>query len=417
MLVYVLSLIVLGLAQAYVPHGKVFQWKNNVNVHYVEAGTTGPPLLLLPGFGVGTYHFDRNIEELQKHFRVYSFDLLGQGKSWPVDGVVDPDDKLQYSVDTWTQQVIAFIENVIGESAHIAGNSLGGYLSICASRQRPDIVKSTILLNATPFWGFNKKDSIKIWDGILPAPKPVFQFGSWYFNLMKNPKTVKSMLAGVYANKEAYDDKLISEIIESASHPGGADAFTSIIFSPKASEDFDDMLVHVKTPICMVYGKDDPWVVPYWAQRLKRVRPEAVYFELTPSGHCPHHEAPVAVNTVIKQWVDVMEGCNVEEGRKIVSKESIAEVVASSMEVDTVQQQVSTIVEHRSADHTDDRDSDSEEENSFYNKLVSQMMSVQGDYTEPVTGAKVSVKLKDGRPENVFEILGEFFFGEDVVIV
>lgn len=45
-------------------------------------------------------------------------------------------------------------------------------------------------------------------------------------------------------------------------------------------------------PMCMIYGKEDPWVVPFWGQRAKQRNPDAVYYELSPAGHCPHHEAP-----------------------------------------------------------------------------------------------------------------------------
>jgi pimeloyl-ACP methyl ester carboxylesterase len=61
-----------------------FRWKKQNNIHYVKCGSDEcPPLLLLPGFGVGTFHFERNYDDLAKHFCVYSIDLLGQGKSWP----------------------------------------------------------------------------------------------------------------------------------------------------------------------------------------------------------------------------------------------------------------------------------------------------------------------------------------------
>jgi hypothetical protein len=51
-------------------------------------------------------------------------------------------------------------------------------------------------------------------------------------------------------------------------------------------------------------------VVPLWGQRLKRRRPEAAYYELSPVGHCPHHEAPTAINQLITEWVaGAEEGC------------------------------------------------------------------------------------------------------------
>jgi hypothetical protein len=53
---------------------------------YVRAGRTGPPLLLCHGFGVGSYHFDRNISELAKTHRVSSScqPALGISHPWRV---------------------------------------------------------------------------------------------------------------------------------------------------------------------------------------------------------------------------------------------------------------------------------------------------------------------------------------------
>lgn len=54
-------------------------------------------------------------------------------------------------------------------------------------------------------------------------------------------------------------------------------------------------------------GRDDPWVVPIWGQRLKRQLPAATYLELAPAGHCPHHEAPIAINSIIETYVAAVE--------------------------------------------------------------------------------------------------------------
>jgi pimeloyl-ACP methyl ester carboxylesterase len=34
------------------------------------------------GFGVGTFHYENQLKELSG-YQIYSFDLLGQGQSWP----------------------------------------------------------------------------------------------------------------------------------------------------------------------------------------------------------------------------------------------------------------------------------------------------------------------------------------------
>ncbi len=48
-------------------------------------------------------------------------------------------------------------------------------------------------------------------------------------------------------------------------------------------------------------------VKPVWGQRLKRLVPKAVYFEISPAGHCPHDEAPAAVNHCMKDWIMSVE--------------------------------------------------------------------------------------------------------------
>jgi pimeloyl-ACP methyl ester carboxylesterase len=54
-------------------------------------------------------------------------------------------------------------------------------------------------------------------------------------------------------------------------------------------------------------GREDPWVAPLYGHRAKRLLPSAVYFELSPAGHCPHHEAPTAVNSIISTFVAAVE--------------------------------------------------------------------------------------------------------------
>lgn len=50
-------------------------------------------------------------------------------------------------------------------------------------------------------------------------------------------------------------------------------------------------------------------VKPLWGQRLKRVCPDAQYYEVSPAGHCPHHEAPATVALVLSSWISQVR-CN-----------------------------------------------------------------------------------------------------------
>ncbi|CAM9481957.1 unnamed protein product [Ectocarpus sp. 4 AP-2014] len=371
------------------PRSGVWHWRNGWEVHYERASSRRPaagdrvregggqrqregsttPLLLLPGFGVGTFHFRRNMQELSETRDVYSIDFLGQGKSWPTR-VPSREDGLCYSVDMWTEQVLAFINEVIGEPAYVAGNSLGGYIAANLAANYPRAVLGLALMNATPFWAFRKPsanaalnggdvtdsypptdlsatrdvstgsatstgiltDSEIVlgnpatkgespvegsgdwlgWDGTLPAPAGLFRFGAWYFDRMRDPRTVRSMLGVVYSNPEAIGDEVVSEIIAAtergpSNHDygvGGHEAFTSIVFSPKVPMSFEEMIDRIQVPMALIYGKEDPWVVPLWGHRIKRQRPETLYYEVSPSGHSPHHETPKTVNALLDDWLE-----------------------------------------------------------------------------------------------------------------
>jgi hypothetical protein len=67
------------------------------------------------------------------------------------------------------------------------------------------------------------------------------------------------------------------------------------------------MIRKIEAPLCLIYGKDDPWIVPIFAQRIKKIKPSALNFQLTPAGHCPHHESSKAVNKILTNWIDTIE--------------------------------------------------------------------------------------------------------------
>ena len=130
---------------------------------------------------------------------------------------------------------------VIKRPVYIAGNSLGGFLSVGLAALHGEWVRGCILLNPTPFWAFlpNRKLlpswvlSMIPWDGTLPAPDHLAKIGAAYFDQLRNRETVASMLQAVYANSRAFDDDLVENILAPTRNPHGHEAFASILFAPK----------------------------------------------------------------------------------------------------------------------------------------------------------------------------------------
>ena len=67
-----------------------------------------------------------------------------------------------------SSQLTYFLEQFVGRPAILCGNSLGGFISVNLTSQRPDLAAGLVLLNATPFWGTT---ALSFWDGTYPLPQ------------------------------------------------------------------------------------------------------------------------------------------------------------------------------------------------------------------------------------------------------
>ncbi len=90
----------------------------------------GPPLLLLHGTGGHAENFIRNIMSYAQHFRVCAIDMLWHGYS-ETGGFED--EVLPKLVD----QVLDVAEALGGESIHIEGQSMGGWVAILFALNHP----------------------------------------------------------------------------------------------------------------------------------------------------------------------------------------------------------------------------------------------------------------------------------------
>ncbi len=283
--------------------GEYWQWRGH-NVYYVQAGNkqlTHPPLLLVHGFGASTDHWRKNIHGLQNDFAVYAIDLLGYGRS------AKP--KLEYGGDLWRDQLYDFITQIIGEPAVLAGNSLGGYASLCLAAQCPEAAKGVILLNsAGPFSAPPNQlrpNPTLIQKLVGNSAKWVFQRRiSQYllFQYLRNPWVIRRTLKKVYLDHSAITDELVADIHRPSCDVGAFDVFSGL-FSNRQGEKVDILLQQLTLPLMLIWGEGDPWM----NSRLRSEQFKTYYPDLTEhfvnAGHCPHDEVPKVVNQLIREWV------------------------------------------------------------------------------------------------------------------
>lgn len=331
----------------YKPEGWNFwRWQGH-NIHYIQAGESGSPILLVHGFGASAYHWRYNIPELAKRHRVFAVDLLGFG--WSTKALVD------YQYGIWSDQLAAFIQEVIGEPAAVAGNSLGGYSSLAVAALHPDLVKGVVLLNgagrfedvqtavtaplqaslsqreggaldaldstaqaaqsggvrpsvtsqpnASPSDAAGSQTSLiqAILSPIATLAKRVAVYGS--FVLTKQPSRIKSVLNQVYSVDPSHvDDELVTSIVRAAQDPNAAEVFYRVITGGGSS--INSLLAKLDgMPLLLCWGENDPWIRPASADRVQKLYPQAERVSIN-AGHCPHDEASNDTNAALLKWLD-----------------------------------------------------------------------------------------------------------------
>jgi pimeloyl-ACP methyl ester carboxylesterase len=93
-----------------------------VLLNYAVAGSAAnPPLLLIPGQSESWWGYEAAMAPLAEHFHVHAVDLRGQGRSSRTPG--------RYTLDNIGNDLVRFLDGVIGRPAYVSGLSSGGLLS------------------------------------------------------------------------------------------------------------------------------------------------------------------------------------------------------------------------------------------------------------------------------------------------
>lgn len=281
--------------------GKYWQWQEN-SIYYVCAGeqqSHKPALLLVHGFGASTDHWRKNIAQLKEKFQVWAIDLLGFGRS------AKPNQ--EYSGNLWREQLHDFITEIIKQPTILAGNSLGGYASLCVAAAYPQSVAGLILLNsAGPFSDVTSESEqksspnrmSKIVRSILLQPWASFLL----FQYVRRKSVIRKTLNKVYFDKSAVTEQLIEDIYRPSADVGAAEVFNAVFKTPQG-EKVDILLNRMQCPLLLLWGEKDPWInTRDRGSKFRQYYPQLTEYYLE-AGHCPHDEVPDEVNNLITNWI------------------------------------------------------------------------------------------------------------------
>ncbi len=290
--------------------GRSHQWSwNGWTIHYTHHDSEHSdltPVLLVHGFGASIGHWRHNIQPVAAHRPVYALDLLGFG------GSAKPE--ISYTVDVWIDQVFEFWNAFLQKPTILVGHSVGALVILLAAARYPQIAKGLCLISCAdgphpdelpqPFeWlvqGF-----FEVLLGLIGCPLTY----PLLFNWLRQPEVLRAWIKNIYKKVEVVDDDLVTLFLEPAFDPGAEyvflDALRAVLTrrfsSPKR------VLPEFKAPILLLWGKEDPAVPSFLADKFKAWQPSIDLVKIPGVGHCAHDEVPFWVNTLLLEWVASLE--------------------------------------------------------------------------------------------------------------
>lgn len=116
-----------------------------IRMNYAEVGDSSrPALLLIPAQTESWWGYEAALGLLSGRYHTYAVDVRGQGRSSWTPG--------RYSLDNWGNDLVRFIDAVIGRPVIVSGNSSGGVMAAwLAAYARPGQIRGAILEDAPLF--------------------------------------------------------------------------------------------------------------------------------------------------------------------------------------------------------------------------------------------------------------------------
>eukprot|EP00803_Ostreobium_quekettii_P009715 evm.model.scf_343.5 EVM.evm.TU.scf_343.5 scf_343:31435-36314(-) len=281
---------------------RFLEWRGH-KIRYHCYGESGPAIVLIHGFGANCGHWRKNLPVLGKKCRVFALDLLGYGYSDKPNPRMDKQGSL-YTYETWSSQVLDFMETVIGGPAFLVCNSIGGIVGLEAAVTSPSQVQGVQIHNIS-LRKLHVRNQAPIAKPLVKAFQDLLldtQAGQWFFDQVARPETVKKILQKAYCDEEAVTDELVNIVLKPGLLPGASTVFLKFI-SYSTGPLPGDQLRDIKVPVSILWGAEDPWEKVEWGREFQEYPAVEEFVELPGVGHCPHDEAPHLVNPLVEKFV------------------------------------------------------------------------------------------------------------------
>jgi 2-hydroxy-6-oxonona-2,4-dienedioate hydrolase len=245
----------------------------------LEAGS-GPALIMVHGTGGHLEAYSRNLRDLAEEFRVVLYDMAGHGHSAKPDR--------PYTIDYLSDHLIALLDALDIDKAHLSGESLGGWVAAWTAAHHPDRIDRLVL--NTPGNVTNKPE---VMAGLKESSMKAVREASL--------QTVRTRVEWLFHDKSLVTDELVQLRLRIYTQPGFEDAMRNIL----AVQDWEHRRPYVwssqwcdriVSPTLLLWTDHDPTATVEEAAVLEELIPGSRLEVIEGAGHWPQWEKPDQFN-------------------------------------------------------------------------------------------------------------------------
>jgi len=247
-----------------------YNYINEGKFNYVEAGE-GKPLVVLHGL-LGTLSNFKGVIDYfsQNGYKVIILDL-------PIYNLP----LLKTNVKNIAKFLKEFIDFKGLEKSIFLGNSLGGHIALYFTKQNLDNVAALVLTGSSGLYEKSMGDTY---------PKR----GDYEY--------IKQKTEEVFYNPEVATKEMVDEVYKSVNDRSKVIKTLTIAKSAIRHNMAKD-LPNMKTPACIIWGKNDGVTPPEVAEDFHKLLPDSDLFWIDKCGHAPMMEYPEKFNEILHNWL------------------------------------------------------------------------------------------------------------------
>ena len=242
-----------------------------------ETSGSGAPLLLIHGMGSASTAWKSIRPALQEKFQVTAIDLPGHGKS---------DFDLHQAMDPYSLALLMTkqMDDLGIEKAHIAGNSLGGWIALEMAAAFPDRVLSVTGLAPAGLWLVPTTQRT-----LLGASSRIMAQYSYKFadQIVKQEWARKIGFAEVSPRWRDFPNEVMVDAVVAY---GGSDGYFPA-WDGMLTRRFDKSISEA-IPVTILFGDSDNTLPAQTSQERTLAPAHARWITLSQSGHAPMWDSP-----------------------------------------------------------------------------------------------------------------------------